>query len=212
MVKKNPRVGDVIKTSLTSDDSPDVVEVTSTGVGDPTAIEFPTLKAINEGEELPAADPVVKVDAPELNVKELVKSVKDEFRKVENNTKEFKAPAESAMSIIDEAADKAEPITSDGGFNTDFEITKGTAERLANRLNEIPKNSSVDLKTLVEIVCDQVEKLHKEKARRSQQNTRTIASLRANDPKGIKTCGRCAYRVDITKMDSKKELCEVCSS
>ncbi len=121
-------------------------------------------------------------------------------------------PTDSAMSVIEEAADNGDPVASDKGFETQFEITKSTAERLANRLNAIPKGEGVDLKDLVETVCSQVEELHREKARRSQQNRRTIASLRASDPKGKKTCGRCGFRTPLDRMDSKKELCEICSS
>ena len=57
--------------------------------------EFPTLKALNDSEEspqlidpvveeLPATDIVVEVTGPKLDVKELAKSIKNEFRKVES--------------------------------------------------------------------------------------------------------------------------------
>ena len=170
-------------------------------------------------------DPVTEPDnVPELPIgtpgETVMKRSADKFRnelkkveeKVEEHVKKFEP--QSAMVTIEKAVDKGDSVKTDSGFETEFKgtIDKSTAERLANRLNDLAKGEEVDLKELTDKVVSQVETLHREKARRYQQDRRVIQNLRSKDPKGIRTCGRCGFRVDITKMDVKKELCEICAS
>ncbi len=91
-------------------------------------------------------------------------------------------------------------------------ISKPEAELLVKKFLEKNKEDLLPLRETIQEVKDRNRELQKLKAERTQQPMYIICDLRQYDPKGKKTCGRCAQRVPIETMDTKKELCEVCAS
>lgn len=91
-------------------------------------------------------------------------------------------------------------------------ISKPEVDLLARKFANAKKEDQLPLRETVKEVKDRNKALQELKKSRKQQSVRIIRDLRQYDPIGKKTCGRCAHRVLIETMDSKKELCEVCAS
>lgn len=131
--------------------------------------------------------------------KDFVKSVKKETTTVTNSEGSSSAVIGSGKVSFKE--DK-KPET----------ITKAEVERMSNRMRNEPKDKEVNLNDVVSGVKARTAGLQEEKGKRSQQKRSIIVDLRRNDPKGKRTCGRCAQRTPLGNMDSEKNLCEVCAS
>lgn len=123
-------------------------------------------------------------------------------------TKINEAPADSAHKTIEAAVDQGETIA----FPLGSTLSKPEAELLARSFRNKKKEDTVPLDQAIDFAKSRNAKLQEMKGKRRQQVQRVIQQLRMTDPKGKKTCGRCGYRVLILDMDSKKELCEICSA
>ena len=112
-----------------------------------------------------------------------------------------KIPEDSAANVIEKAVETGE-------VKSKIVLNANDANFMANELRDV--SGEVELDTVVEKAMDRKDAVTKERARRKQHDHRLIVSLRTSDPPGKKTCGRCAYRVDISKMCPKQELCDIC--
>ena len=112
-------------------------------------------------------------------------------------------PDDSAANVIEEAVktgevDPSQPIV----------LNANDANFIANELRAV--RGEVELNQVVDKAMARKSATAAERARRQQHPSRLIASLRLTDPPGKRTCRRCAYRVDISKMCPNNELCDIC--
>ena len=142
----------------------------------------------------------------------------------------YKLPKDSAAKVIEDAVESGEidtdkpveiktlpAVDPDPKVETlpaidpkpiTIKLNANDANFMANELREV--KGEVELDTVVKKAMDRKDEVTKERSKRKQHDHRLIVSLRSADPPGKKTCGRCAYRVDIAKMCPKQELCDIC--
>jgi hypothetical protein len=149
-----------------------------------------------------------------VNPRKLVETVVNASPEEEPDNEPSKAPEDSAFKAVETAADQGDPVVSSSGefVAKPTMISKPEVDLLARKFKDKKKEDELPLEDSVKEVKDRNAELQKMKATRAQACARLIKQLRVLDPKGIKTCGRCATRVPIEEMDSNKELCEVCAS